>query len=127
MKSLKNKINKNLKHLAFCEMQALKIHAKNDELCQLDLKYLDGGDPLLCIYGQMTGSCYSDRAHQLIKLCGQSYSGAVGCKTKPISGLEDPVIRDFTALEFYVACDNANLASVVKFLHGEITEFELEL
>ena len=51
------------------EASLLKENATKTELKRLDFKLLYAHSPSRCIYGQMTGSCWSKRAEKLIKKC----------------------------------------------------------
>lgn len=63
------KITPKLKELVKQEAKNIKKHASKAELNKLNFNGLNpvgfGG----CIYGQMTGHCFSDRADYLIKKC----------------------------------------------------------
>jgi hypothetical protein len=48
------------------EIKALKANATVEELAALDLNYLNPKSSNLCIYGQMTGYCASQRAKELM-------------------------------------------------------------
>lgn len=58
-----------MKVLATEEAIKLKQHATKQEILSLDASEIDPTDENLCIYGQMTGDCYSDRATDLIINC----------------------------------------------------------
>lgn len=62
-------ISKDLVELVHIEASRLKENARPDELKKLDFLSLNPELPWYCIYGQITGSCYSTRAHTLIKKC----------------------------------------------------------
>lgn len=51
------------------EASKLRIHLTQEEKESLDFETLDAGKPILCIYGQATGSCWSERADYLISKC----------------------------------------------------------
>ena len=58
-----------LEQLVIEEATNLKQYATAAELDRLNLKLMSGDSKSHCIYGQMTGSCTSERAAYLIKLC----------------------------------------------------------
>jgi len=66
MRMRKEKI---LEDLAIEEAKNLKNLAKPEEINNLNPASFDPTDPARCIYGQMTGSCWSDRANELIIKC----------------------------------------------------------
>lgn len=50
------------------EIEMLKEHATLVEKERLDFKQFDPADIQCCIYGQLTGSCESNRAKELMDL-----------------------------------------------------------
>lgn len=58
-----------LKQLVLKEATALRQQATKEELGKLDLNWFDAGSAYSCIYGQMTDSCNSERAQELIVNC----------------------------------------------------------
>jgi len=68
-----------LKKLVRIEAANLKVEATPQELAKLNFSKLNSGDTGRCIYGQMTGFCYSDRANELIVKCApRVYNGGFG-------------------------------------------------
>lgn len=55
------------------EAKALREHATKKELDKLDVDEFDPRHHSNCIYGLMTGSCFSSRASTLIFACCQRY------------------------------------------------------
>lgn len=53
------------------EAKNLKKNATKEELENLNFEELDPDWPVKCIYGQMTGSCNSERAVNLIVTCAK--------------------------------------------------------
>lgn len=53
------------------ETDKLKQYATQEELDRLEFSELHSSDPLNCIYGQMTGTCWSRRASDLIVKCAE--------------------------------------------------------
>lgn len=51
----------------------IKQNASTEEISKLDLNTIDPESYHSCIYGQMTGNCTSNRAHELIFKCAQRY------------------------------------------------------
>jgi hypothetical protein len=58
-----------MKKLAIIEATNLKKYATAEEINELDIEELDPDHTSRCIYGLMTGYCYSDRANELILQC----------------------------------------------------------
>jgi hypothetical protein len=52
------------------EAALLKQHATAEELARIDLESFDGCGTHTCVYGQMTGFCWSKRALELHEKCG---------------------------------------------------------
>lgn len=66
-------LNIELAKLVIDEATAIKKHAKKSELESLNgsVDYLDPDSKFSCIYGQMTGNCFSTRANSLIIKCAK--------------------------------------------------------
>lgn len=58
-----------MKKLATSEARKLKKFATKEEINRLNLKTLNPEYQFECIYGQMTGNCFCDRSHDLIREC----------------------------------------------------------
>lgn len=56
---------------AIKELRNIKKYATNEEVGKLlvHIDELDGNQSAKCVYGLMTGSCFSDRAEELIDKC----------------------------------------------------------
>lgn len=57
--------------LVIDEATNLKIHTTVEEKADLNFETFDPKRPAYCVYGQLTGSCFSKRAAQLIELCAE--------------------------------------------------------
>jgi hypothetical protein len=97
--------------LAQAEAAALSIHATEEEKGRLDLETLDPGHYELCVYGQMTGDCYSERALELLRLCGVPDHEGGGFTTK--------LGRSNSHLEIYIGQPGADIAGIVRVIKGE--------
>lgn len=53
------------------EASKLKEYATQEELARLNFEHLNPNSPRSCIYGQMTGNCYSPRANELVLKCAE--------------------------------------------------------
>lgn len=58
-----------LKELVLEEATNLRKFATKEEIKQLDASTIDPSNIERCVYGQMTGTCYSERAIELIENC----------------------------------------------------------
>lgn len=51
------------------EIEGIRTHAAIVEKEKLNFRRIDPTNEKLCIYGQMTGDCSSERAYELIEKC----------------------------------------------------------
>lgn len=118
---------KQLTSLVIKEAKALKKAATKKELSRLSFEKLNPENEQHCIYGQMTDSCYSDRASSLIgKCCEKGYIGG-GVAYLPTLELGEIVTREFgrawSPIEVFIAIQdnrtNGNNAMLISFLKGE--------
>ncbi len=95
--------NVEIQILAKNELIAISKNATRDEwrTLVLDVNSLDGGEPGHCVYGKMTGDCFSERALELIKKCADSMFFVTLTSKHAEDNLSDsgPGMRNFTALE----------------------------
>lgn len=122
--------NEQLIELVTQESIALKVKATREELFILDIYQLDPHDPMRCIYGQMTGDCYSPRATELIvSCCARVFKAEKGAlqdfDIDNLNGAPEPDKRGdyYSAIETFIDCPrnkrNGNNAALVAFLRGE--------
>lgn len=135
------------------EVKTLKKLATKEELENLNFEYLHPEFPQSCIYGQMTGECYSKRAKELMdKACiivtntgeegmgteefyGKTYSQAKhlingkntgqGWKGEPGSMFGSRSYAHLSALEAYICLKGAKTKSIISFLKGETEKLTL--
>jgi hypothetical protein len=128
------------------EVEMLKKHATKEEIEKLDYVHLDPVHMGKCIYGQMTGSCESDRAKALMDLaCVRVYVGDVMIRGKeykeiqknmngPYKGQmwsndwDNGVKRSYTHLsmiETYICLIGAKNKKLIDYLKGETDTLEL--
>jgi len=135
------------------EIEQLKIHASNREKNNLDFRAFDPVVPTQCIYGQMTGACYSKRAKELMDLsCIRLMNIRLGYLTDKFDGYEDEKFltngkyqsnltwRDeeldswgrysrkfehLSALEGYILLSDAKNRQIISYIKGEIESLEL--
>jgi hypothetical protein len=123
------------------EAEALKIHATKEERERLNFRSLKPSNTGMCIYGQMTDDCYSDRAAALIqKSCVRYFKHDVMPSSwnprismcdirehvngKKVKGFrKDRATRNinphFSAIEAYILLPQAKNANLISFLRGE--------
>jgi hypothetical protein len=135
---------KQLKEDVRKEAEALKIHATKEERERLDFSNLRPANGKHCIYGQMTGNCYSLRAAELIKISTPVYvnkihevsdNGIFGIKLLDIAEQDPFFIKNrtnnsgmgsrYSAIEAYILLPEANNAGLIAFLRGETENLEL--
>jgi hypothetical protein len=89
------------------EINLLKKNATKEELGRLDFRSFSPVVVHLCLYGQMTGDCYSVRAFVLKETC--SY----------VNG------SPFTDLENYIKLPQAQNEKIISFLRSETDTLEI--
>lgn len=135
--SQNNKIKSNkaerLCSLVEMETKKLKEHATKKELRRLNLKRLAPSSTVSCIYGQMTGSCYSERAHELITKCApKMYDGSLDdfkLNGKPTAGEERKRLTcaRYSPIEIFIAnCLPEDRQTIINFLKGKTESLELK-
>lgn len=98
------------------EAEALRVHATKRELGRLNFQELDVLSKRSCIYGQMTGDCFSNRAANLIYSCTPRYFTA----EVMVSDDDDRAEITVDSLLSHVN------GSKVKGFKNERTDFEIE-
>lgn len=132
--------NETLKKLVIQEAKALKKNATKKELERLNFKNLISTHHEACIYGQMTESCFSDRAFELIKKCtkkmivGRINSGRGG--TSVLEECTSVAINKksrsnyFSPIEMFIAqkenSENGNNKRLIDYLTGTKKELDLK-
>jgi hypothetical protein len=91
------------------EINHLRTHATAEEKSKLDFISFDYQDHEHCIYGQMTGDCFSDRAKELMP---KTYTSAsIGFFNKG---------ENFTALEKYLFMVNSKKhLEIINYIKGD--------
>jgi len=113
-------ITKELKELVVKEATNLKENATSEELARLDFETLNPRYYDHCIYGQMTGSCFSYRSLDLLKQCAVPYSDFTYRKVEPEYLFADNGSRSFSPIEFYIDQTDAQNDTLIDFLKGKI-------
>lgn len=118
------------------EAKALRKHASEVEISKLDFNTLNPNSVTSCIYGQMTGHCYSPRAVELIEnSCKRVYTTNGGFAESKLNGSPVGKFRRndgkallfglnttyWSPIELFIT--KATLkqkSSLIKFIKGEI-------
>ena len=111
-----------LKKLVIEEATKLKQHATKTQLRKLAYLTLNGTSTKNCIYGKMTGDCYSREATRLLNLCATPYSSSINELTDPNQEIfkEGYFVRAvYSPIEYYIADQNAEKKALVDFLKGK--------
>jgi len=116
------------------EAQSLKKRATKEELSRLNFDTLRPKFGNACLYGQMTGSCWSERAHKLIIKCADrvyDQGGATELNYSVLSNKPTSIVNENLGLgrEFFspIECflyfgdnnTNGNNAILIDYLQGK--------
>ncbi|MEK6879624.1 MAG: hypothetical protein AABY22_08460 [Nanoarchaeota archaeon] len=130
-----------LKELVIQEANNLKKYAAKIEIERLDFEILNPSSYSKCIYGQLTGDCFSQRAENLIKSCctkiyKNSYTVGSLSNLKEIHDDIETIKRDmfynshWSPIEVFIYKPanqkNGNNEQLVKFIKGEIPELKFK-
>lgn len=128
--------NHNLIPLVKEEARRLRIHATPKELSRLNFEKLNPEASDLCIYGQMTGDCYSLRASELIVKCAdRPFSERIHSYTPiPVwsKKLQSRILRQlditrdgYSPIEYYIAQSGSKNKELIDYLQGRVPELNL--
>lgn len=111
------------------ELRTIKRRATPQEKSQLDLSTFNFDDGDHCIYGQMTGDCYSNRAkHLMPKSYSQIFQPSAGVtdlnQRVNYKHLATKKGKSFTALEIYLFDNKSDHAKIIAYIKGEIKGFK---
>jgi hypothetical protein len=124
------------------EAAAIRVAATIEERSRLNIDTFQPTHMEHCIYGQMTGDCFSHRAVALMdKCCVQYFSDMVDEselddvdfaffndnvveKAADYSPIDSGIYRYFSAIEAYITLPEAKVAELMQFIKGEVEEFE---
>lgn len=127
------------------EAEALRIHATREERERIIFNRLNPENINKCIYGQMTGDCYSERACVLIKKCACRYikdSALTEIQSEGFTRIAEKVngrrVKNlyenrnqtfdpihYSAIEAYILLPEANNANLIAYLREETETLEL--
>lgn len=120
-------ITRELKEKVLLEAQGLREHATTEEKSKLDFSTLKPNDVTLCIYGQMTGDCFSERAECLCKKVTYPYSSALQDGYRTVNWhYYDGSLRKLTPIEFYITEEGAKNETLISFIKGELQNLTVE-
>lgn len=130
------------------EVEALKANATPYEVGKLNIETFDADSQALCIYGQMTGSCSSFRAKQLMDAsCVRVTSSSSFIDNKYFEDVAEKINGDYTGqtweddwgdayhrafsylsmVEMYIFLKGSSPKNIMKYLKGEVETLELPL
>lgn len=110
-----------LKKLTLEEIENIKQKATKEEIENLEFIYLDPSSSYSCIYGQMTGECYSPRAKELQpKIFDNLSLNSIGTQ-------KDLMIKgnSFTALERWIYIYPENNKNIIDYIKGKTNTLKL--
>lgn len=123
------------------EATALKQFATKEELSKIDADIIDPFHTDLCIYGQMTGDCHSERASHLFHACAVKGISKSIMNCDELPPLDDHELRftelntpngikisksHFSPIEVFIAhAPRIDLEHLVDFLQDRINDGEL--
>lgn len=130
------------------EAALLRKHGKPEELANINFGDLDPFNAQMCIYGMATGDCFSPRALELFEKCAIPFSQSnvdfvapnlnsfcnveIKDSTREYyeGSLTDEEIKaasrdNYSAVEFYIAQEGANLIELTNFLSGQSNTLNL--
>lgn len=127
-------MKKELRLSASKEVRNIKKHATKKEISRLDYRSLRPQYQESCIYGQMTGDCFSERANYLIGKCAVRYTEEIPFNSDAYNeeeihlteeGLGEYATRNYSALELYIFSPEAKSEHLISWLKGDIKNLRL--
>lgn len=122
--------------LVLLEADNIKKNCTEEEISELDFEFLDPSHPRKCIYGQMTGSCFSKRTLELVKELPTHFEYLYDFDREDVQLDEvlnvatsfrfDPIEEHklvFSPIEVYITlpeADNENLINYIKGISKEL-------
>lgn len=107
-----------MKEQAYEEARLLAIHATKKEKKRLVAVTVIPSHYAKCIYGRMTGDCFSERAHELISECAKApfYASIEYTTTRNMTNVLDSDLRYFTAIEVVIYRNPELIPELVKII-----------
>ncbi len=120
-------ITKKLKQLVKQEADNIKIHATEEEIGRLDFDILDCFSVHECIYGEMTGHCFNERAIELLRKCSRPFSSSIETLREYdlVYFQYGHDTRAYSAIEFYISRPNAKNKELIAYIKGETKTLRL--
>jgi hypothetical protein len=117
-----------MRQLVIEEATNLKKHVSKEELNKLNFDRLNSERIDLCVYGQMTGNCFSERATYLMKTCCKRvyHTDKGSVRECSVNGSPENINRSYfwspieVFIDQYRNQENGNNEQLIKFLKGEI-------
>lgn len=122
--------------LVLLEADNIKKNCSEEEISKLDFEHLDPSNPRKCIYGQMTGSCFTERTLDLVVNLPNHFEHIYDYEQENIPLDEvlnaeatfrfDPIEEHklvFSPIEVYITlpeADNENLINYIKGISKEL-------
>jgi len=104
------------------EIKRIKRLATAEEIAKLDFSTFKHTNVMTCIYGQMTGHCYSDRARAIMPKSFDEISA--GTKYKEMTFKKGD---DFTYMEKYLyICKPNTHKHIIEFLKDEVEVLDIK-
>jgi hypothetical protein len=103
------------------EINAIKINATQEELDRLDFDEFDSSLPFACIYGLLTGNCYSERSIELFdKVFDSVYKNNLKFDAN-LKSNKNKSFYNFTYLEVYlVHSDSKYHKHIIDYLQSKV-------
>lgn len=121
MKPIRN--IKKLRELVLEEAGKLRRFATLEERQRLTIRQIEPDSPQDCIYGQMTGYCFSKRAAELLAQCAVPYSYKPFRFAPPTRAdfIKPPTedFRNFSPVECYILTSSAKIIPLAEFIRGD--------
>jgi predicted NAD-dependent protein-ADP-ribosyltransferase YbiA (DUF1768 family) len=111
---MKREMSKWLKKLVIKEAKNIKKFATKEEIDKLLADSVAPTSTNMCIYGQMTGNCYSQRALELLDLCA---------KHSDDDNFSDAILREFSPIECAIMGHSDCINPLVDFIKGKTKKF----
>jgi len=118
------------------EIDNLREYATDEQKSKLDFSNFDPDKVHYCIYGQMTGNCYSQEAIKLMKKClvkgvlvgsDPLVSEIIPRYKFPFSRRHSLIYRRHSVLENFIVFYPENNEDIIKYIKGDINELNLEV
>jgi len=111
------------------EADNIKVHATQAEKDKLDIDNFSGLFPTTCLYGQLTGNCFSDRATELLNLCTMPFTPDLKRFTPSTSNRSFKDFRQYSPIEYLIfqGCSKKDEQNLIDYIQGKNDTLELNL